>query len=30
MITGVIKTKIDKIWTDIWAGGIANPLTVIE
>ena len=30
MITGVIKTKIDKIWTDIWAGGISNPLTVIE
>ncbi len=22
MITGVIKNKIDKIWTDIWAGGI--------
>lgn len=30
MITGTIKNKIDKIWTDIWAGGIANPLTVIE
>lgn len=30
MITGVIKNKIDKIWTDIWAGGITNPLTVIE
>ena len=30
MITGVIKTKVDKIWTDIWAGGITNPLTVIE
>lgn len=30
MITGVIKNKIDKIWTDIWAGGISNPLTVIE
>ena len=25
MITGVIKNKIDKIWTDIWAGGITNP-----
>lgn len=22
MITGEIKNKIDKIWTDIWAGGI--------
>jgi len=30
MITGEIKNKIDKIWTDIWAGGITQPLTVIE
>ena len=30
MITGEIKNKVDKIWTDIWAGGITNPLTVIE
>ena len=30
MITGIIKNKVDKIWTDIWAGGITNPLTVIE
>ena len=30
MITGAIKSKVDKIWTDIWAGGITNPLTVIE
>ncbi|MCD8125019.1 MAG: hypothetical protein LUE23_08295 [Lachnospiraceae bacterium] len=30
MITGAIKNKIDKIRTDIWAGGITNPLTVIE
>ncbi len=30
MITGAIKNKIDKIWTDIWASGITNPLTVIE
>ena len=30
MITGAIKNKVDKIWTDIWAGGITNPLTVIE
>ncbi len=30
MITGAIKNKIDKIWTDIWTGGITNPLTVIE
>lgn len=30
MITGQVKNKIDKIWTDIWAGGITQPLTVIE
>ncbi len=30
MITGELKSKVDKIWTDIWAGGITNPITVIE
>jgi len=30
VITGEIKNKIDKIWTDMWAGGVTNPLTVIE
>lgn len=30
MVTGTIKNKVDKIWTDIWAGGLTNPLTVIE
>jgi type I restriction enzyme M protein len=30
MITGEIKNKVDKIWMDIWAGGITQPLTVIE
>ena len=30
MITGEIKSKIDKIWNDFWTGGISNPLTVIE
>ena len=30
MITGTIKNKVDKIWTDIWASGLTNPLTVIE
>ena len=30
MITGAVKNKIDKIWTDIWAGGITNPLDVVE
>ena len=30
MITGDLKSQIDKIWNDFWAGGIANPLEVIE
>ena len=30
MLTGEIRNKVDKIWLDIWAGGISNPLTVIE
>jgi len=30
MLTGEVRNKVDKIWTNIWAGGIANPLTVIE
>ncbi|WP_306168649.1 class I SAM-dependent DNA methyltransferase [Halomonas sp. MMSF_3323] len=30
MITGDIKNQIDNIWNDFWAGGVANPLSVIE
>ncbi|SDE54858.1 class I SAM-dependent DNA methyltransferase [Riemerella columbipharyngis] len=30
MITGELKSKIDKIWNDFWTGGISNPLSVIE
>ena len=30
MITGEIRSKVDRIWVAIWSGGIANPLTVIE
>ena len=30
MLTGEIRNKVDRIWSDIWAGGIANPITVIE
>lgn len=30
MITGELKTKIDRIWETFWTGGITNPLTVIE
>lgn len=24
------KSIIDRIWTNFWAGGVTNPLTVIE
>jgi type I restriction enzyme M protein len=30
MITGTIKSQVDKIWEAFWTGGISNPLTVIE
>ena len=30
MITGEIKSQIDRIWEAFWSGGIANGLTVIE
>ncbi|MHC5826373.1 MAG: type I restriction-modification system subunit M N-terminal domain-containing protein, partial [Nostoc sp.] len=30
MISGEIKSQIDKIWDAFWSGGISNPLEVIE
>src|ERR1035437_1617185 len=30
MLTGEIKSKIDRIWDAFWSGGISNPLEVIE
>jgi type I restriction enzyme M protein len=30
MLTGEIRSQIDRIWDSFWAGGIANPLEVIE
>lgn len=30
MIAGTLKSQIDKLWSEFWTGGIANPLTVIE
>lgn len=29
MITGELKSKIDRIWDAFWSGGISNPLEVI-
>ena len=30
MITGELRTKIDRVWDSFWSGGISNPLEVIE
>jgi type I restriction enzyme M protein len=30
MLTGEIRNQIDPVWDAFWAGGIANPLEVIE
>ena len=30
MLTGDIKSQIDRIWDAFWSGGISNPLEVIE
>ena len=30
MITGDLKSKIDKVWEAFWTGGLSNPITVIE
>ncbi len=30
VITGELKSKIDKVWDTFWTGGISNPLEVIE
>lgn len=30
MITGDIKSQVDRIWDAFWSGGISNPLEVME
>ncbi|MEO8899941.1 MAG: class I SAM-dependent DNA methyltransferase [Polyangiaceae bacterium] len=30
MITGELRSKVDKIWDAFWSGGISNPLEVME
>jgi type I restriction enzyme M protein len=30
MITGELKSKVDKLWDTFWSNGISNPLSVIE
>ena len=30
MITGELKSQVDKIWEAFWTGGVSNPMSVIE
>lgn len=30
MITGELKSKIDKIWDTLWTGGISSPTSTLE
>src|SRR4051812_8125956 len=30
MITGKLRSRIDKVWEAFWTGGLSNPITVIE
>lgn len=30
MVTGELKSKIDRVWDAFWSGGISNPLEVME
>lgn len=30
MITGELKSQVDRLWDAFWSGGIANPIEVIE
>ena len=30
MITGELKSQVDRVWEAFWTGGISNPISVIE
>src|SRR5690625_1444283 len=30
VITGELRSKVDRVWDAFWSGGISNPLEVIE
>ena len=30
VITGEIKSQVDKVWNTFWTGGISNPIEIIE
>lgn len=30
MITGTLRSAVDKLWEAFWPSGVSNPLTVIQ
>lgn len=30
MLTGALKSQIDRIWNAFWTGGVSNPISVVE
>jgi type I restriction enzyme M protein len=30
MITGELKSQVDRVWDAFWSGGISNPMEVME
>ena len=30
MLTGELRSQVDKLWDSFWTGGISNPLKVVE
>jgi hypothetical protein len=30
LITGAVKSQVDRVWDAFWSGGVSNPLSVIE
>ena len=30
MLTGELRSQVDRLWDSFWTGGISNPLKVVE
>ncbi len=30
LITGALKSQVDRVWDAFWSGGISNPFSVVE
>jgi type I restriction enzyme M protein len=30
MLTGDLRSQIDRIWDSFWSGGLSNPMKVME